>query len=121
MITVACRLDWPVRTLSFSYDGRMLASASEDLLIDIADVESGERHVMCCEMASSYFVCQQLILVIFMFLSNIFMSLMCTYFSSLYSVCGRRLCRRENSGRSVRKSDVHSSVASKAPPAGVCM
>jgi THO complex subunit 3 len=37
------RLDWPVRTLSFSYDGRMLASASEDLIIDIADVETGER------------------------------------------------------------------------------
>lgn len=26
---------WPVRTLSFSYDGQMLASASEDLFIDI--------------------------------------------------------------------------------------
>lgn len=37
------RLDWPVRTLSFSYDGRMLASASEDLVIDIADVETGEK------------------------------------------------------------------------------
>lgn len=36
------RLEWPVRTISFSYDGRMLASASEDLLIDIADVETGE-------------------------------------------------------------------------------
>ncbi|KAJ8303591.1 hypothetical protein KUTeg_019987, partial [Tegillarca granosa] len=37
------RLDWPVRTLSFSYDGKMLASASEDLVIDIAEVESGEK------------------------------------------------------------------------------
>ncbi|XP_076345858.1 THO complex 3 homolog tex [Tachypleus tridentatus] len=37
------RLDWPVRTISFSYDGKMLASASEDLLIDIADVETGEK------------------------------------------------------------------------------
>lgn len=37
------RLEWPVRTISFSHDGRMLASASEDLLIDIADVETGEK------------------------------------------------------------------------------
>lgn len=34
-------LDWPVRTLSFSYDGKMLASASEDHFIDIAHVETG--------------------------------------------------------------------------------
>ena len=26
---------WPVRTLSFSHDGQMIASGSEDLLIDI--------------------------------------------------------------------------------------
>ena len=26
---------WPVRTLSFSHDGEMLASGSEDLIIDI--------------------------------------------------------------------------------------
>ncbi|XP_059473059.1 THO complex subunit 3 [Neocloeon triangulifer] len=37
------RLDWPVRTLSFSHDGKLLASASEDLIIDIGDVESGEK------------------------------------------------------------------------------
>ncbi|XP_066917607.1 THO complex subunit 3-like [Clytia hemisphaerica] len=37
------RLDWPVRTISFSHDGQMLASASEDLLIDIAMVETGEK------------------------------------------------------------------------------
>eukprot|EP00794_Sanderia_malayensis_P015920 gene15920-17521_t len=37
------RLDWPVRTLGFSHDGKMLASASEDLFIDIAMVETGER------------------------------------------------------------------------------
>ncbi|KAK6178035.1 hypothetical protein SNE40_012874 [Patella caerulea] len=37
------RLDWPVRTLSFSYDGQLLASASEDLVIDIAMVETGEK------------------------------------------------------------------------------
>lgn len=37
------RLEWPVRTLSFSYDGQLLASASEDLLIDISWIDSGER------------------------------------------------------------------------------
>lgn len=36
------RLDWPVRTLSFSHDGKMLASASEDHFIDIAEVETGQ-------------------------------------------------------------------------------
>lgn len=40
-IVVVCRLDWPVRTISFSYDGRLLASASEDLVIDVAEVETG--------------------------------------------------------------------------------
>jgi len=39
------RLDWPVRTLSFNHDGTMLASGSEDLLIDISHVETGERVV----------------------------------------------------------------------------
>jgi len=34
------RLDWPVRTLSFSYDGVYLASGSEDLAIDIGYVET---------------------------------------------------------------------------------
>ncbi|XP_046661908.1 LOW QUALITY PROTEIN: THO complex subunit 3 [Homalodisca vitripennis] len=34
------RLDWPVRTISFSHDGQLLASASEDLVIDIAEVET---------------------------------------------------------------------------------
>ena len=43
---IGCRLDWPVRTISFSHDGRMLASASEDLLIDIADVETGRKHLL---------------------------------------------------------------------------
>lgn len=28
-------VSWPVRTLSFSHDGEMLASGSEDLIIDI--------------------------------------------------------------------------------------
>lgn len=35
------RLDWPVRTISFSYDGKLLASASEDLIIDVGEVETG--------------------------------------------------------------------------------
>ncbi|KAL3865004.1 hypothetical protein ACJMK2_006640 [Sinanodonta woodiana] len=37
------RLEWPVRTLSFSHDGKLLASASEDLVIDVANVETGEK------------------------------------------------------------------------------
>jgi len=37
------RLDSLIRTLSFSHDGQYLASASEDLRIDISDVESGEN------------------------------------------------------------------------------
>lgn len=40
-VRVLSRLDWPVRTISFSYDGKLLASASEDLLIDIAHTETG--------------------------------------------------------------------------------
>ena len=31
-----------MRTLSFSHDGKMLASASEDHFIDIAEVETGQ-------------------------------------------------------------------------------
>ena len=34
-------LDWPVRTISFSYDGKLISSASEDLCVSIAHVESG--------------------------------------------------------------------------------
>ena len=37
------RLDWPVRTLSFSHDGKLLASASEDLFVDIGHVKTGEN------------------------------------------------------------------------------
>jgi len=40
---LACRLDWPVRTISFSHDGKLIASASEDLVIDIGEVETGEK------------------------------------------------------------------------------
>lgn len=36
-------MDWPVRTISFSYDGQLLASASEDLIIDIGFVETGDK------------------------------------------------------------------------------
>ncbi|GFN90554.1 tho complex subunit 3-like [Plakobranchus ocellatus] len=44
------RLEWPVRALSFSYDGKMLASASEDLVIDIAEVETGNKlHQLKCD------------------------------------------------------------------------
>lgn len=35
------KLEWPVRTISFNHDGKYIASASEDLFIDIAEVESG--------------------------------------------------------------------------------
>ena len=34
------RLQWPVRTLSFSHDSQYIASGSEDLMIDIADVNT---------------------------------------------------------------------------------
>jgi len=36
-------LEWPVRTLGFSCDGKFIASASEDLVIDISHVETGEH------------------------------------------------------------------------------
>lgn len=36
------KLEWPVRTLSFSHDGQFLASASEDNFIDIGNVETGQ-------------------------------------------------------------------------------
>jgi len=41
------RLDWPVRAISFSHDAKLIASGSEDLLIDIAVVDTGEkvRHI----------------------------------------------------------------------------
>ncbi|KAI1303021.1 THO complex subunit 3 [Halotydeus destructor] len=37
------RLDWGARTLSFSHDGSMIATGSEDLMIDVSHVESGEK------------------------------------------------------------------------------
>mmetsp|Transcript_34754 Transcript_34754/g.48182 ORF Transcript_34754/g.48182 Transcript_34754/m.48182 type:complete len:317 (+) Transcript_34754:236-1186(+) len=36
------RFNWPVRTISISHDGNYLASASEDLLIDFANLHTGE-------------------------------------------------------------------------------
>lgn len=59
------RLDWPVRTLSFSHDGKMLASASEDHFIDVAEVETGEQRYMLkwslklvlCTCITNWFVC----------------------------------------------------------------
>ncbi|KAG0340037.1 hypothetical protein BG000_000829 [Podila horticola] len=42
-------LDWPIRTISFSFDGQFLVSASEDLSIDISLVETGESvHKIDC-------------------------------------------------------------------------
>ncbi|KAG0332796.1 hypothetical protein BG004_001095 [Podila humilis] len=42
-------LDWPVRTISFSFDGQFLVSASEDLQIDISMTETGESvHKIDC-------------------------------------------------------------------------
>merc|ERR1711953_50935 len=37
------RLEWPVRTLSFSHNGKLLAAASEDHVIDISHVETGKQ------------------------------------------------------------------------------
>ncbi|XP_052772137.1 THO complex subunit 3-like [Mya arenaria] len=37
------RLEWPIRSLSFSHDGKMLASASEDLIIDICEADTGNK------------------------------------------------------------------------------
>jgi len=44
-------LEWPVRTLSFSYDGQFLASASEDLLIDISHIEGEHVHSISTDAA----------------------------------------------------------------------
>lgn len=47
------RLEWPIRTLSFSQDGKMLASASEDHFIDIANVETGEKiYQVACDAST---------------------------------------------------------------------
>jgi len=47
------RLDWSGRAVSFSHDGRLLACGSEDLVIDIGDVDSGRRVAeLKCEAAT---------------------------------------------------------------------
>ncbi|KAJ3020855.1 hypothetical protein HKX48_000085 [Thoreauomyces humboldtii] len=47
-------LEWPVRTLSISYDGELIASGSEDRVIDIAAIETGERiHTIQCSAATN--------------------------------------------------------------------
>ena len=38
------RLEWPVRTLSFSHNGKLLAAASEDHVIDISHVSSSRKY-----------------------------------------------------------------------------
>ena len=45
-----------MRTLSFSHDGELLAAASEDLLIDISAVSSGERVSTVSVQAATYTV-----------------------------------------------------------------
>ncbi len=43
-------MDWPVRAVSFSHDGLLLASGSEDHCIDISWVDSAER---VCDLKSN--------------------------------------------------------------------
>uniref|UniRef100_A0A8D8UJR8 THO complex subunit 3 n=1 Tax=Cacopsylla melanoneura TaxID=428564 RepID=A0A8D8UJR8_9HEMI len=50
------RLDWPVRAISFSHDGQLIASGSEDLTIDIAHVESGKKVYDICVQAATFTV-----------------------------------------------------------------
>ncbi|KAI1315829.1 hypothetical protein EDD11_000324 [Mortierella claussenii] len=46
------QLHWPIRTISFSFDGEFIVSASEDLAIDISHVETGESvHTIQCYAA----------------------------------------------------------------------
>ncbi|KAJ3281767.1 hypothetical protein HK104_011283 [Borealophlyctis nickersoniae] len=46
------RLDWPVRAIGFSHDGELIATGSEDNMIDISSVESGELvHTLPCDAA----------------------------------------------------------------------
>jgi len=42
-IKTLSRLEWPVRTLSFSFDGELIASGSEDQQIDVSHVGTGEK------------------------------------------------------------------------------
>ncbi|KAJ4821909.1 THO complex subunit 3 [Turnera subulata] len=46
------KLEWPVRTVSFNHTGDYIASASEDLFIDIANVQTGRSvHQIPCRAA----------------------------------------------------------------------
>ncbi|KAJ3033078.1 hypothetical protein HDV00_006810 [Rhizophlyctis rosea] len=46
------QLEWPVRTISFSSDGELIASGSEDNFIDVSAVETGELiHTLQCDAA----------------------------------------------------------------------
>ncbi|CAL5392361.1 unnamed protein product [Camellia sinensis] len=46
------KLEWPVRTISFNYTGEYIASASEDLFIDISNVQTGQSvHQIPCRAA----------------------------------------------------------------------
>ncbi|KAG5550915.1 hypothetical protein RHGRI_009371 [Rhododendron griersonianum] len=46
------KLEWPVRTISFNHTGEFIASASEDLFIDISNVQSGRSvHQIPCRAA----------------------------------------------------------------------
>ncbi|KAI9595436.1 WD40-repeat-containing domain protein [Syncephalis fuscata] len=41
-VNTFCELEWPVRTISFTFDGQFLASASEDKFINISCVMTGD-------------------------------------------------------------------------------
>ncbi|XP_042432425.1 THO complex subunit 3-like [Zingiber officinale] len=44
------KLEWPVRTISFNYTGEYIASASEDLFVDISNVQTGRSvHQIPCK------------------------------------------------------------------------
>ncbi|CAN0922946.1 THO complex subunit 3 [Linum grandiflorum] len=46
------KLEWPVRTISFNHTGEYIASASEDLFIDISNVQTGRSvHQIPCRAA----------------------------------------------------------------------
>ncbi|KAL9270857.1 THO complex subunit 3-like protein [Drosera capensis] len=49
------KLEWPVRTISFNYTGEYIASASEDLLIDIASLPSlGNRQILMLKLGAQF-------------------------------------------------------------------
>uniref|UniRef100_A0A1I8FNM3 WD_REPEATS_REGION domain-containing protein n=1 Tax=Macrostomum lignano TaxID=282301 RepID=A0A1I8FNM3_9PLAT len=48
------RLEWPVRTISFSHDGQLLAAGSEDHFIDISHSATGEQVLQHATNNSSF-------------------------------------------------------------------